>query len=162
MRAALLLLLLMFVMLTTFSYAQTAQAYLYERDSESWFHNGARLPPGGARLDGTKLTSDASAPAQRFNPSVMAPSAPLTNVQLFIMVPTRFEVRLAKAWTLQSKTTTVATYSTRLGDINPGTRVNALEALYIVVSDTMPFEIGYLIAAWELTTPVRGSFTVNR
>lgn len=119
--------------------------FLIDRDSESWGY-----PQGGVKLEDAKLTTRVGV-HQRFNPAVVAQRKGLTNVKLYIDFPDNVTVlssdspRVA-AWKQQGG----KTYSTDLGAINPGTFVNAYEALHFVAAVPGTVRLAYLISAHEI------------
>ena len=135
---------------------------LMERDSESWLWRGQRYPQGGIRLgESSRLETTEVGSLQRFNPAVVSPAIALSNTILSITVPSKLDVQPSRAWVLDRRTNDTATYSTRLGRINPGSALNSFEAIYWKVADREPFEIAYVITAQELAPPRHGRIPVN-
>ena len=112
--------------------------FLIDRDSESWGY-----PPGGVKL--TEPLIATMGQRQRFNPAVVAERRGLTHVQLYIDFPSSVIVEPSRAWRRQSATRYVAD----LGMINPGTFVNAFEALHFTAVAAGTLRLAYRISAYN-------------
>ena len=135
---------------------QLAFVTLYDRDAESWAGHryGEQLL---LNAQTTPLVMTLTSP-QRFNPAVKAERLSLSNVGLWVTLPPSFEPQAKlDVWVRQGQNT----YSTRLGLINAGERINAAEVLSLLASQRGTFVVFYTITARELPGPVRGSFTVE-
>jgi len=122
--------------------------FLIDRDSESWGYK-----PGGVKLS-EKLTTQMNK-VQRFNPAVVAGKRALLNTKLYIdfsgpvellFDDVRFVKTGARAWRRQDENT----YMADLGTINPGTFINAFEAVHFRAVAVGTLRFAYLISAQDM------------
>ena len=154
---------LIIALLFLFSLSLSAQVYsgveLYERDSESWSHDGTRNTSGGMIFNGSHIVESNDA-IQRFNPTVYSRHLSLNDVQLKVTLPNRITVIQSKNWSVQKNADTTS-YSIKLKSINPGERQGVSDVL-TWRGDKKYYVIKYEIRASELKIPVVGSVPVNR
>ena len=125
-------------------------AQLFERYPEQWgLRAGTPIALAGVALVTTVGKS------QAFTPSVFAARS-LSHVNLYLTLPPGIDVAPSPIWAVQRRDGELQTYSTHLGPINAGERINASEIFFFTPRLPGRLAIGYIITAQELPAPVRG------